>query len=162
MATDLSTEAQRAKVEGTDVRKGLLSSRLLQLGILLFIFGLLTGLAVPLTANPRMALSSHLEALMNGMFLIGLGLLWPRLVLSHRAQEIAFWLAVYAAFANWLAVLLAAMWGAGNQMMPLAAQGRSGSMTQETVINALLVSLGAAMIIACVIVLAGLRPQTRN
>lgn len=158
--------------EGADIRIGAvqkadfssarLSRRLLQLGVLLFIFGLLTGLAVPMTANPRMALSSHLEALMNGMFLIGLGLLWPRLTLSTAAQRAAFWLAVYAAFANWLAVLLAAVWGAGSQMMPLAAQGRAGSMTQENTINVLLVSLGAAMIIACVIVLAGLRPQARN
>lgn len=151
--------ASLGAMQSADFAGARFSQRLLQLGVLLFIFGLLTGLAVPMTANPRMALSSHLEALMNGMFLIGLGLLWPRLTLSTGAQGAAFWLAVYAAFANWLAVLLAAVWGAGSQMMPLAAQGRSGSAPQELLINALLMSLGAAMIIACVIVLGGLRAQ---
>ena len=55
--------------------------RLLRLGVLLFLLGLLTGFAIPALANPRMGLTSHLEGLMNGMFL-SLGLLWPRLALS--------------------------------------------------------------------------------
>ena len=46
----------------------------LRYGILLFFLGLVTGLVVPMLANPRMGLSSHLEGLMNGMFLIILGL----------------------------------------------------------------------------------------
>jgi len=48
--------------------------RLLQFGYGLFLLGLLTGLGIPLLANPRMGLSSHLEGVMNGIFLIGLGL----------------------------------------------------------------------------------------
>ena len=56
--------------------------RLLRLGVLLFLLGLLTGFAIPALTNPRMGLTSHLEALMNGMFLVLLGLLWPRLALS--------------------------------------------------------------------------------
>lgn len=131
--------------------------RLLQLGITLFLLGLLTGLAVPALANPRMALASHIEAVMNGTFLVLLGLLWPTLRLSPRLLNVAFWLAVYGAFTNWLATLLAAVWRAGNPMMPLAAQGSVGSPTQELVLKALLVSLALAMIAACVLVLFGLR-----
>lgn len=131
--------------------------RLLQLGIALFLLGLLTGLAVPALASPRMALASHVEAVMNGAFLVLLGLLWPILRLSPRLLSAAFWLAVYGAFANWLATLLAAAWRAGNPMMPLAAQGSTGSPTQELVLKALLVSLALAMIVSCVLVLFGLR-----
>lgn len=131
--------------------------RLLQLGITLFLLGLLTGLAVPALANPRMALASHIEAVMNGTFLVLLGLVWPTLRLSPRLLNVAFWLAVYGAFTNWLATLLAAVWRAGNPMMPLAAQGSVGSPTQELVLKALLVSLALAMIAACVLVLFGLR-----
>lgn len=131
--------------------------RLLQLGITLFLLGLLTGLAVPALANPRMALASHIEAVMNGTFLVLLGLVWPTLRLSPRLLNVAFWLAVYGAFTNWLATLLAAVWRAGNSMMPLAAQGSVGSPTQELVLKALLVSLALAMIAACVLVLFGLR-----
>lgn len=131
--------------------------RLLQLGITLFLLGLLTGLAVPALANPRMALASHIEAVMNGTFLVLLGLVWPALVLSPRLLNAAFWLAVYGAFTNWIATLLAAAWRAGNPMMPIAAQGSVGSPTQELVLRALLVSLALAMISACVLVLIGLR-----
>jgi hydroxylaminobenzene mutase len=131
--------------------------RLLRLGITLFLLGLFTGLAIPALANPRMALASHIEAVMNGTFLVVLGLVWPNLNLSARFLGAAFWLAVYAAFANWLATLLAAAWRAGSPMMPLAAQGATGSPTQELVLNALLVSLALAMIASCLLVLFGLR-----
>lgn len=131
--------------------------RLIQFGVALFLLGLLTGLAVPALANPRMALASHMEAVMNGTFLVVLGLVWPRLALSPRLLVTAFWLAVYAAFANWLATLLAAAWRAGSPMMPLAAQGHSGTPLQETLLQALLVSLAIAMIGSCLLVLFGLR-----
>lgn len=135
--------------------------RLLQLGILLFLLGLVTGLAVPALANPRMGLASHVEAVMNGTFLVVLGLVWPRLILTPRLLSAAFWLAVYGAFANWLATLLAAVWRAGNPMMPIAAQGTAGTALQELVIKALLVSLALAMIGCCLLVLFGLRsPET--
>ena len=97
-----------------------METRLMQLGTLLFLLGLLIGLAVPAMKNPRMGLSSHLEALMNGMFLVILGLIWPRIGLSHTWLTVTFWLIVYAAFANWIATLLAGAWGAGR-LMPIAA-----------------------------------------
>lgn len=133
--------------------------RLLQSGVGLFLLGLVTGLVVSTTANPRMALASHIEAVMNGTFLMALGLLWPKLTLSPRQLAIAFWLVIYGTFANWAATLLAAVWAAGNEMMPLAAQGRTGTQIQEMVIQTLLVTLALAMIGACVLVLAGLRPR---
>lgn len=130
--------------------------RLLQFGVLLFLLGLLVGLAVPALANPRMALASHLEGVMNGLFLIVLGLLWPTLVLSARLLSVTFALAVYGTFANLAATLLAAVWAAGA-VMPIAAQGHTGSPAQESLIRLLLVSLALAMIAVCVLVLAGLR-----
>lgn len=50
--------------------------------LLSFFLGLLTGFVIPVMRNPRMGLASHLEAVMNGMFLILLGLLWHKLRLS--------------------------------------------------------------------------------
>lgn len=130
--------------------------RLLQLGVLLFLLGLLTGFAVPALANPRMGLSSHLEGVLNGMFLIGLGLLWPRLRLGPTGRATAFWLVLYGTFANWAATLLSAVWGAGGSM-PIAGGGQTGTPVQETVVLALLLSLSIAMIAVCGIVLWGLR-----
>lgn len=127
----------------------------MQLGILLFLLGLLTGLAVPKLKNPRMGLASHLEAVTNGMFLVILGLIWPRLELPQAWLAVAFWLVVYAAYANWLATLLAASWNAGT-LMPIAAGDHKGSTTQERAINFLLISLALCVIAACALVLVGL------
>ena len=127
--------------------------RLILLGLILFLCGLVTGLAVPLMKNPRMALSAHLEGIMNGMFLVILGLIWNRLVLSRGWRNTGFWLAIYGSFANLAAVLLAAMTGAGK-MMPLAG-GQDGKNATETLVSGLLVSLSLAMILVIVLVIAG-------
>jgi hydroxylaminobenzene mutase len=42
---------------------------LFKLGLTLFVIGLLTGFAIPALKNPRMGLTSHLEGVLNGMFL---------------------------------------------------------------------------------------------
>jgi hydroxylaminobenzene mutase len=133
--------------------------RLLQLGVVLFLLGLLTGLAVPATANPRMALASHVEAVMNGIFLLVIGAIWPRLHLGIRAQRIALWLLAYGTFANWATTLLAAIWGAGEPMMPLAAAGHTGTSAQEALIAFGLISLSVAMIVVCPMLLWGLRTR---
>lgn len=137
----------------------LLGRRLLQFGVALFLLGLLTGLAVPKMANPRMGLAAHVEGLMNGLFVLVLGLLWPRLQLSPRAITIAFWLAIYGSLANWLATLTAAVLPAGSALMPLAGAGHVGTPLQEAAIKGLLVSLSLAMITLCVLVIIGLRRQ---
>jgi hydroxylaminobenzene mutase len=133
------------------------SHRLLQLGFLLFLFGLLTGFAIPFLANPRMGLSSHLEGVLNGVFLIGLALAWPQLRLSAGMQRFTFWVAAYGTVANWLVTLLAAVWGAGAAMMPIAGQGLNGTPIQEILIAVFLLSLSLGMVSVCVIVLWGLR-----
>lgn len=132
--------------------------RLLQAGFALFLLGLLTGFAAPLFEAPRIGLSSHLEGLLNGLFLVALGLVWPRLTLGKRAASALFSLAVYAAFANWLATLLAAIWGAGG-LMPIAGDGAVGTPVQEFVVGALLVTLSPAIVAAVILVLLGLRQK---
>lgn len=132
------------------------SHRLLQLGMVRFLLGLLTGFAVPVLANPRMGLSSHLEGVLNGIFLLALGLMWPRLELGRVAAAATWWLAIYATFANWLATLLAAAWGAGRSM-PIAAGAHQGTASQETVIVVLLFSLSAAVVAVSGMVLWGIR-----
>lgn len=141
---------------GTTPRHDDRGHRLLQLGILLFLLGLLVGFVIPALANPRMGLASHLEGLLNGLFLVVLALLWPRLALGPGAARALFWLALYGSYANWATTLLAASWGAGTRM-PLAAGAHRGTASQELVIDALLGSLSVAIVTACLLVLWGLR-----
>ncbi|WAJ46228.1 hydrogenase [Mycobacterium sp. Aquia_216] len=129
---------------------------LFALGLVLFLLGLLTGLAVPALKNPRMALSSHLEAVLNGMFLVLLGLLWPHLHLSGALGLTAVVLIVYSAYANWLAGLLAAAWGAGRQLAPIATGDHQASAPKERVVSFLLVSLSLSIVVGVGIVIAGL------
>jgi hydroxylaminobenzene mutase len=131
--------------------------RLLQLGVVLLLLGLLTGLAIPSLAVPRLGLTSHIEGVLGGPLLVVLGLLWPRLRLGVRTSGLAAALAVYALFVGWLAPLLGAVWGAGNSMLPIAAGAARGTPLQEGVIAAGLVTAAVAIIVLCVVVLWGLR-----
>ena len=143
---------------GDDLR----GHRLLQLGMLLFLAGLLTGFVIPALANPRMGLASHLEGVINGMLLVLLGLLWPRLRLAPTARSATFVLALIGTAANWGTTLLAAAWDAGGSMMSIAAPGRLGAEWQETVIAALLVVVSVAIVAAVALVIHGLRPPEKN
>ena len=130
------------------------SDRLLFFGILLFLFGLVIGLFIPMMTNPRMGLSAHLEGIMNGMFIVILGLIWNKLVLTDKWITAAFWLTLFGSFANLVAVSIAAITGAGK-MMPIA-NGKEGTFVIEGLISFLLISLSLAMIFVCLIVLIGL------
>lgn len=127
---------------------------LLFLGILLFLFGLAIGLFIPLMTNTRMGLTAHLEGVMNGMFLVVLGLIWNKILLKERWLSTAFWLTIYGSFANFVAVTIAAITGAGK-MMPIAG-GKEGTTLEEGIISFLLTTLALAMIFVCVVVLTGL------
>ena len=107
----------------TSSMKECLSKRLVRLGVLLLLLGLLSGLLIPVLANPRMGLTSHVEGVMSGMLLIIMGLVWPRLRLSNRAMMVTSWLLIYGTYANWANPLLAAAWAAGGTMMPMASRG---------------------------------------
>ena len=127
---------------------------LLFLGILLFLLGLLIGLFIPLMTNPRMGLAAHLEGTMNGMFLVILGLIWSKLALQEKWLAAAFWLTIYGSFANFVAVTIAAITGAGK-MMPIAG-GKEGYSVIDGLISFLLISLSVAMVTVCIIILSGL------
>lgn len=130
--------------------------RLMQLGFVLFLLGLLTGFLVPVMANPRMGLASHLEGVMNGIFLVALGLAYPHLRIGMKASRAILWLVVYGTYTNWITTLIAAYWWAGK-MMPLANGKDSGVPWQEGIIAFGLISLSFAMIVAVGWVVWGLR-----
>lgn len=131
--------------------------RLLQVGVAVFLLALLIGLAIPAFAVPRLGLSAHLVGLMQGLFLMLMGLTWPRLRLSTAMSRIGVWLAVYGCAAPLMANLLAGIWGAGNTMLPMAAGQAHGSAPQEIMIAVGLRTGGASLIALCIVVLWGLR-----
>jgi hydroxylaminobenzene mutase len=123
------------------------SKQLILFGVALFNLGLITGLLIPLMANARMGLSSHLEGIINGMVLVILGLAWSRIQLGVRGQNTLYYLAIYGTYANWFATLLAGFIGAGGSMMPIAASNYLGTALQEGLIAFALMSLSFAMLV---------------
>lgn len=135
----------------------ILSRRLLQAGVSLFLVAVLLGLGIQQFTAPRVALSAHLIGLLQGIFLVVVGLFWHRLNLTPLQFRMTFWLVVYQAVAATLANVLAAVWGAGNSIIPIAAGAAHGSTLQEAMINIGLRSAGAALIVALLLIIRGLR-----
>jgi (hydroxyamino)benzene mutase len=106
-----------------------LGRRLLRHGIALFLLGLVTDRLVQSLAVPRMGVASHLQGVMNGTFLVALGLVWPHLRLRALSLRAAYWLALAGAYLNWAVTLAAAAWGAGPRpcRSPPATTGAPGS-----------------------------------
>ncbi|HUP57470.1 MAG TPA: hydrogenase [Bdellovibrionota bacterium] len=126
-------------------------------GVFLFLLGLLTGFANPIFLNPRLGLSGHLEGVMNGMFLVLVGLIWQRVSLSSGARTWAFWLLLWGSYANWFACILGAVTGA-SRMTPIAGAGHSAEPWQEMIVSGLFGSVGVAMLAALALLAWGLRP----
>ena len=131
-------------------------NRLIFLGIFLFLLGLIVGLLAPALANPRLAVSSHIEGIMNGMFLVILGLIWSRIEVSERMQKINFLAAIYGTFANWAGILIAAIFD-GGKMLGIIAGGNESTALVEGIVTFALISLSIAMIIVSIITLIGLK-----
>jgi hydroxylaminobenzene mutase len=136
--------------------------RLLQVGATLFLVALFVGAAIPTFAVPRLGLATHLLGIAQGTFLLVLGLVWTRLALAPRAARVGHGLAVYGCLAPWTANLLAAVWGAGSSMLPMAAGSARGSEVQELAIRVLLVSGAVSLVVTMVLVVWGLRLPGRQ
>ena len=141
----MSTQSMPAVVHRSPADRT--ARRLIALGALLFFLGLLAGLVVPVVTNPRMGVSAHLEAVMNGMFLIAIGAVWSRLSLPPGLMPWASGLLSFGAYVNCFFVGLAAVFGA-SKTMPLAGAGYAALPWQEN-----LVTLG--LTIAALAMLAG-------
>ncbi|MCZ2483142.1 hydrogenase [Aquirufa nivalisilvae] len=136
------------------------ADKLIFLGVFLFFLGLVIGLLIPILAKPRIGLSSHLEGVMNGMFLILLGLIWNRLTLSTFWLKSTFRLVVFGTYINFLTIGLAAATGAGK-LLPIAGGTEQGPMI-ESIITLGLISLSIAMLLVCILVMKGLVNQNKN
>jgi hydroxylaminobenzene mutase len=130
-------------------------------GMLLFLVGLLTGFAIPALVNPRMGVSAHLEGVLNGTFLVGLGLVWKDIRLGPRALTATFWLALYGAWVNWASTALSAAWGTSG-LTPLAGAGHTGAPWQEQVVAFGLYTLSLAIVASVALTVIGLRGRPQD
>jgi (hydroxyamino)benzene mutase len=132
--------------------------RLLWHGMLLFLIGLLTGLAQQHFTNIRMALAAHLEGVMNGTFLIAVGAIWNEVQLSSRASVVTFWTLLGGTYGNWAVTTTAAMLGTAA-LSPITGAGHTAAPWQEALVTSGFVMIGLAIISASVLLLWGLRSK---
>ena len=130
--------------------------RLLWHGMFLFLLGLLTGLIEPQFHNLRMGLAAHLEGVMNGIFLVALGAVWPEVRLFPHLKVAAYWCALCGTYGNWLVTTLAAIFGTAA-LSPITAAGFSAQPWQESFVTFGFMSVGLTIIGCSVLVLWGLR-----
>ena len=134
--------------------------RLVWWGTLLFLLGLLTGLMLAIAPgvadNPRGVMAGHVEAVLNGMFLIIVGLMADRVRLSKRASAVCAGLLLYGAFVNWITSTMAGVLGA-SQATPIAGAGHHAAPAVEQIVLIASVSVAFAMIGAVGMLLVGLR-----
>lgn len=139
--------------------------RLLQIGIALFLYSSFDGFAIPYFGSPRIGLSVHTLSALQGVMMLGLGLLWTRLKLGVTASRIAFWCTIHGTFAILAAYTMAAVWGVGNETIALMGElphGLShGSAFQEAFIKILAYSSAPTGLTSLVLILWGLRTEQR-
>src|SRR5512145_2871765 len=134
---------------------------MLRFGVVLVLFALLIGLAIPALAVPRLGVAAHVNGVVGGVALIVLGLLWPHLQLGPRALGAAFWLAVYSFFVATIMPLLGGTWAACATMLPLAAGTARGTPFQEGIISVGLTTAGVSVFVLFVLLFLGLRGSPR-
>jgi (hydroxyamino)benzene mutase len=125
-------------------------------GILLFLLALVIGMVMPILPNVRAGLSTHLVALLGGLYLIALGCIWNEKSLPPRWETITFWLAIFGFYENFLSNVLASVF-ATNRLTPLAGPGHPTDAWKENIVTFGLLS-GAVLMVSCaVLVLWGLK-----
>jgi hydroxylaminobenzene mutase len=126
-------------------------------GVFLILLGLLTGFIIPNTTNPRVAMSSHVEAIMGGMLLIIIGgIVWEQAHFGERTSKIVQILFFYSAYSNWFFLLLSAMLGT-SKLLPIAAKGFGSTAVREQIVAGGLISSALAILAAMIALLASIR-----
>jgi hydroxylaminobenzene mutase len=154
------TEGMNAETLGPE-KENLMQSadrRMMWHGVFLFLIGLVTGTQERRFKNMRMALSAHLEGVMNGTFLIALGAVWRHVELPPRVEQAARWTALYGTYGNWLFTTIGAALGTAAAN-PILSQGHHGKPWQERGVLLGFRSMRYAFFIAVLLVLWGLSRQ---
>ena len=129
--------------------------RLMWHGMFLFLLGLVTGQQERRFTNMRMALSAHLQGVLNGTFLIALGAIWDHVELPPRAEKVARLTALYGTYGNWLFTTLGAAMGTAAAN-PILSQGHHGKPWQERAAGWGFRSIAYSILVAVVLILWGL------
>ena len=131
---------------------------LMRASFFLFFLALLTGVAIPVFHNPRLALSAHLSGLMNSFALTSLAVTWSLLYATERRRKWIRTMFLFSAYMIWFSNVLGAAWGT-NWLTPMAGKGFHAPVWQQVIVAGLIVITVTIYIIATSLVIWALRPR---
>ena len=124
-------------------------------GAALFLAGLVQGAAVDLFANPRMALSAHLDAVQSGMAVMIAAAFWGNARWGALTERAARWTLAAGMVGLWLGITLSAATGASDAL-PMAGEGYSAVPAVEAAVTAIILTSSIALTVGWVLFLIGL------
>ncbi|MBS0423918.1 MAG: hypothetical protein JSR71_05710 [Proteobacteria bacterium] len=127
-------------------------------GLALVLAGIVWGLVIPHTPFPRLALSAHIQAVLNGMLFILMAALL--LTLPHKVSARSALVMLIAACLTWLTVISEianAWWGTAGSLSIAAQQaGASGAAVwQEQFVKLTHIPAIIGLIVAWILLIAG-------
>ena len=131
------------------------SRSLAVVGAALFLAGLLQGLALDRFANPRMALSAHLDAVQSGMAVMIAAAFWSSVRLKPALERLAWWTLSVGMVGLWIGITLAAMTGA-SEALPMAGDGFAAELPTDAVVSAVVIGSSLALLVGWALFLWGL------
>ena len=96
--------------------------RLLQLAVAFIFYSSIAGFAIPFHASSRIGLSVHTLSALQGVFLLAVGLLRPKLRLGIAGILGGLLAFIYGAVSILAAYTIAATWVVGNETIMLAGE----------------------------------------
>jgi (hydroxyamino)benzene mutase len=133
--------------------------QLLRHGLALVLCGLVWGIIVPHTPFPRLALTAHIQFMVNGMLLMLMAVLL--LTLAHKVGPRSLLVMLVSAWLTWAmaASEVANAWWGTREILPIAAQqaqASGASSWQESVVSIAHIASGFALILSWVLLTLGL------
>lgn len=127
-------------------------------GLALVLVGIVWGLVIPHTPFPRLALSAHIQAVLNGMLFTLMAVLL--LTLPHAVSARSALVMLVAACLTWLTVISEianAWWGTAGTLSIAAQQAGAsgGALWQEQFVKLTHIPAILGLIIAWILLIAG-------
>jgi len=134
-------------------------------GLALVLAGIVWGLVIPHTPFPRLALSAHIQAVLNGMLFILMAVLL--LTLPHKVSARSALVMLVAVCLTWLTVIseIANAWWGTSESLSIAAKEAvaiGGTVWQEQFVKLTHIPAILGLIVAWILLIAGFVNKTTS
>ncbi|BAZ22907.1 hydroxylaminobenzene mutase HabB [Kalymmatonema gypsitolerans NIES-4073] len=155
--TSQSNLSETVSSEMNSIQSEAFKRSLLWHGIFICLLGFVAGLFIPLYANPRAGLATHLLGITQGVFIAVIGLSYPQLKLPLWVARANFWMLLISAYVGMIVEFLAAAFGLSRMFLITAMGLPEGIPWLETSTEIAIKNISILTILSCFIVLFGLR-----